>query len=309
MVAVGMPAAAAVARTLAYGAIFRFPLTFNEIVNRLIAEQPISATAVQEALAWGRRRGCWRLRADYYFLPEISYRRRRRGWFWSRQKLSLAQKLAKVWQPLDGIRLLAVTGSVAAMNAYPLDDVDVLTVTSGGKLWQTRLRAELRLRRLKIPRRPAGLKMQRSKLVENKICPNVWLAVDSLRLPPEKRNLFVAEEIMQMKIIFDKDNLYRRFLAANADWLGRYLANWLTLTNAQFQKSAPAAPLSWPERLAFWGQKLYMARRRRRESVSPGSAFFHPHDRSEYFLSRHRHILRRLPLPRQIYDLALSIAS
>ena len=301
--------AAAAARTLAYSAIFHFPLTANEVANRLIGNGPVLPTAVGQALAAGRRRGWWRQRAGYYFLPHFSYRRRHRGWLESRRKMRRAEKLSRHWKPLGKIRLLAVTGSVAAMNAYAKDDIDILVIVSPAKLWQTRLEAEWQLRRHRLPRRPANLPMQRGKAVNDKICPNVWLAADGLRLPESERNLFVAEEIMQMKIIFDKDNLYRHFLATNADWLSHYLASWLALTGVKFQQPRAAQSLSWREKLAFWGQKLYMARHRRREIIASRQAFFHPYRRDRIFLRRYRRILQDLNLPSEIRNLALSIAS
>ncbi len=292
-----MSAVRAVLTTVAYSNLFRFPLREEEIYHRLLSSQVYSWPTVKKAIARAGRRGWLREQAGYYFLPSCSCRSRQRGLFWARRKLARVKQFFPAGRGLPGIKLLAVTGSVASENAYPGDDLDLLLITAPGRLWQTRLWWEVWRRWQRQPRRPAGLPFHRGRRIADRLCPNVWLAGDALRLPPAKQNLFVAMEIFQMKVVYDEGDWYARLVAANRDWLGRFLATWLK-TFCQRHPCPPPPPPRPPsllEKLAYQLQYFYMARHHQRELVGPRFAFFHPRDQSQLILKRYRQLLSSLP--------------
>ncbi len=291
-----MSAVKAVLATVAYSNLFRFPLREEEIYYRLLSSRAYSWPTVKKVIALARRRGWLRERSGAYFLPSCSCRPRQRGLFWARRKLARVKKIFPAGRGLPGIKLLAVTGSVASENAYPGDDLDLLFITAPGRLWQTRLWWEGWRRWHRQPRRPVGLPFHRGQRIADRLCPNVWLAGDALRLPPAKQNLFVAMEILQMKVIYDEGGWYARLVAANRDWLAKFLATWLKTFCQKYPcpPPLPRQPLGWREKLAYQVQRLYMARHRHQELVGSRFAFFHPRDQSQLILKRYRRLLSGL---------------
>ncbi len=272
----------AIGRTLSYAAIFRFPLRGREIWRRLISPRPLRWSRLQPLLQRGQPT-YWQYRRGYYFLQNCRCRSRSLGRRLSREKEQLLlNPLLKAWQPLKTIKLLALSGSVASENAYPGDDLDLFIISQPGWLWRSRLLAEWRLRRAGLPRR-----QPKQTQARNQLCPNVWLAGDALRLPRRQQNLFVAMELLQLKVVLNRDHYWQRFLAANRAWIGRYLANW----QQTWPKLAPAVTKqssSLGEKLAFWLQRIYMWRHHQGEDVRLGQAFFHPHDFSSRVLKKYR---------------------
>jgi hypothetical protein len=104
-------------------------------------------------------------------------------------------------------------------NSDKDDDIDLLIVTKKNRLWLTRLLAVLLVELVARRRRPG------EKDAKDKICLNMFLDETHLGVPPKERDLFSAHEVCQLKVLWERDNLYQGFLRNN-QWTKEFLPNW-----------------------------------------------------------------------------------
>ena len=180
------------------------------------------------------------------------------------KKLKLAQKVAKTLSLIPTIKLVALTGSFAANNAKKKDDIDLFIVTSAHTLWLTR---------------PICL------LFPKIFCFNLWLDESALSVPQSKHTLYTAHEILQAKPLFDRTNIYAKFIYSNP-WTQKYLANAYQIATSNLIKNSPILDtryyiLNTLNRLAFFLQYQYMKRKITNETITLHSAYFHPRNPSK----------------------------
>lgn len=116
---------------------------------------------------------------------------------------SFAASLSRI----ESVRMVAVTGSLAAHNFRPGDDVDLLVVTSPGRLWTARESCTKLARKARRP----GLDF----------CLNYFLTTDSLAV--RGRDLFAAMEIAMACPLHGR-RVYERFREENR-WVLGFLPN------------------------------------------------------------------------------------
>lgn len=220
-----------------YASIFDYPISAAELA-RSLPRHKASAEGVRHAIAvrpFLRRRiervGEWYVPAGRRDLVEI--RRRREA---SSRAFLLAQR-----RMLDGIcampftRLVAISGSLAHLNADDRADLDLFIVTRGNRVWTVALGLVV-LSRL----------MGRRKLV----CANFLLADSNLAL--DQRDLYTANQVLHLRPVIGEETL-GRFIAAN-----KPLLEWFP--NAADEPPAPfplppAGPVRRVKRvleLLFW---------------------------------------------------------
>ncbi|MFA6007241.1 MAG: nucleotidyltransferase domain-containing protein [Candidatus Shapirobacteria bacterium] len=190
------------------------------------------------------------------------------------RKIELAEELVKKHLiKIKGIEMVGITGSVAAEAAKKNEDIDLLIITKADELWWNRLYLRIYVLINQIPHRVFGKKEK-----ENEFCFNLWLDENALEIPKSKRNLKNAMDLIMMKVIFDKDNSYQRFLAANK-WVKEYLATGYEYRKngkkPKFQKQNKSEIKKIINRILFWGQYLYMRTKSKKILVNLGQAFFH----------------------------------
>ncbi|SRR5258706_1360835 len=277
----------AIKSTVIYSSFFDFPLFPEEIHFWLIYRHPISLDKIKKHLP-----------------RELSPQEQKRRQFLlqnSLAKIDLTHRLAKVLKYLPGLRFVGLTGSVAAKNSKPQDDIDLLIITAPHVLWLVRpfvlLLISLFFRRRHPKENPAQ--------ATNAFCPNLWLDTTSFSVPKNKRNLYTAHEILQVLPVLDKDQTHQRFLQANS-WSSQFLANayQARIQESSMSRVIPAkagihqiipksstfflflAPFNY---LFFFLQFLYMFPKRTSEVVHPHAAFLHTTNFSEqldHFLGR-----------------------
>ena len=107
-----------------------------------------------------------------------------------------------------------------------------------------------------------------------------------LAIPKEKQNLYTAHEVCQLKVLYDLDNTYQKFLVANS-WVKKCLPNGLVISNKQqaiisLARRAQALLISYLlsplESLAKHLQLWYMQHHRTSEVISDRYLAFHPKD-------------------------------
>jgi len=223
-----------------------------------------------------------------------------------KHKLQIARRATRFLSHFPTIKLVAVTGSLAANNARPDDDIDLMIITSSNSLWLTRLLLipliSLFFKRRRpgstsVAKAPVGWpKVSRRVKVKNhrdSICLNLWLDESSLAVPKGKRNLYTAHEVLQAKPLFDRGGVYAKFILANS-WTKKHLANAYAITTLvepresakrgrtsdSYPKGTPPRlnlqPLRFLNHLSFRFQYAYMKPKITHEVVTLHSAYFHP---------------------------------
>jgi hypothetical protein len=199
----------AVIRTLAYSAVFDFALTRGELhryligaaatpgeLDRLVDGDP---RVLQDVVAKGdlvTLRGRERLFATRLERDDAT----RRTW-------PAARRYARAVGSLPFVRLVAVTGGVAAGNAVEGGDIDLLVVTRAGRLWLSRAST------IAIVRYAARRGWD--------VCPNYFLTQRAVELTDQ--DLYTASELVRMVPISGR-RMYARMRARNA-WTTRYFPN------------------------------------------------------------------------------------
>lgn len=212
----------AILRTLAYADVFDYPLSSQEVWRFLITPSKTKVSDVQIALT--------QMSADlklintndgFYFLKgrdEIVNIRKKREQE-SRKKLKIAKRAARWLKLIPTIKMVAVTGALAMNNSEKEDDIDLLIVASRNRLWLTRLLTVFLVELVAKRRRPGD------KEVKDKICLNMFLDGNHLAVPKKEQDLFSAHEACQLKLLWDRNETYQKFVKEN-QWVKRFLPNW-----------------------------------------------------------------------------------
>ena len=266
---------AAILKTLVYSDIFDYPLTAREVAKYLISDTEVTINTVQKNLKIFADSKLIYTDGGFYFLKgreKIAELRKKRA-EWSRKKLEIAKETAEKLKIIPMIKMIGVTGALSMENCQEEDDIDLLIITDVNCLWLTRLLIILLSPLLGIKRRkPADIS------VRDKICFNLFLEENHLEIKPE--NLFLAHEVCQVKPIFDRDNIYGKFLNENK-WTLKFLPNFVKIPSFKSRvSSSQKGLLSFFNILAFRLQYQYMKPKMTAERVNLHQAFFHPKDLS-----------------------------
>jgi hypothetical protein len=197
-----------VLRTVAYSDVFDFPLTREEIFRYCVSPAGSRADlegAIDALLAAGRLCS----HDAYVTLPgrASTVLTRHRLAASSARHWPAALRWGTVLWSLPFVRMVAVTGSLAANACKEEGDVDYLIVVEPGRLWLTRALC-LAVWRL-------------AQVFGARLCPNYLITTRALGV--EQRNLYTARELVQMR------PLHGRAVAAGLRdanrWSHRYLPN------------------------------------------------------------------------------------
>jgi hypothetical protein len=198
----------AVRATIAYADLFDFPLepaeVWRDLIGRAVSFEE-TAAAIDRLLARGEvaRVGPYVVAPERTELAAIRRSRRERA----RQLWPVARRFGALLGNVPFVRLVAVTGSLAADNPGEGADLDYLIVTVPGRLWLARAMA-IGVARLA---RPTGAR----------VCPNYLLSTRVLEL--DYRDLFTAHELLQAVPIAGGAT-YRALIDRNR-WCARWLPN------------------------------------------------------------------------------------
>ena len=204
--------------TLAYADIFDYPLKKEEIWRFLLSDIRYQILDVGKGL---KELPEVSQKNNFYFLKErehlVLLRKKRERW--SKEKLKIVQKVTNWLKLIPTIKMVAVTGALAMENSNKNDDIDLLIITSKNRLWLTRFLTVILLELVAKRRHPAD------KEVKDKICLNMFLDEGHLEVPKKEQDLFSSHEVCQLKVLWDKNGIYQKFLKANL-WSKKFLPNW-----------------------------------------------------------------------------------
>jgi hypothetical protein len=244
----------AILQTIAYADIFDYPLTVEEI-HRYLVTVPATCAQVDQALSEHPSMLSALSTQDGYYCftgrEAIIDTRRQRAKI-SQNLWAIAKSYGRRIGRLPFVRMVAVTGSLAANNADPNSDIDYLIVTEPKRLWLCRLFVI------------AMVKWAQFR--GHTICPNYFISENALVI--HERSLFTARELTQMVPVYGSETyhvLYRK----NA-WVAEFLPNAAFLQNlGNSHQESPDAIKRDSEallrtRIGFWLERWEMNRKIRK---------------------------------------------
>ncbi len=279
----------AVVRTLVYSDIFEFPLSYDELWRFLISPKPVSKKLFNKVL--NRQSQNFSVKNGWHYLSQreslIGTRLQRMKE--SARKIAYARQIVSRISFLPTIYLIGISGALAMENSDGQDDIDLFVITKTNTIWITRFVLTLILQVFGVRRN------RNTKHAENTVCLNMFIDESAMAFPLEKRDLYTAHEIAQMKPLFDRGNTYQKFLSSNS-WVKDFLPNH-SQKNAEFSVvPRPVLLLSALEFLAKIVQLWYMRRHRTNETVNDHILAFHPLDYKEIVLKEYEKRLRKYKL-------------
>ncbi|MBI2611766.1 hypothetical protein HYW54_03420 [Candidatus Gottesmanbacteria bacterium] len=275
-------------KTIIYADIFDYPLTKEEINYWLIPSKSQNSSLIEE-------------KEGFYFLKGrkkiINLRKLRNKY--SKKKYEIATTIIETLKLIPTIKLIGITGALSVDNSDKNDDIDLFIITQKNTLWTTRFLATLMLDILRVRRKPY------QNEIANKICLNMFVDENHLKIPPKEQDLYTAHEVLQMKPLWEKDNIYQKFLSQN-QWVKKYLPNAYKPKDTSDGKDTSEVSeglLGWwrkqqslLETLLKKLQLWYMKNRRTTEIINEGIIRFHPQDARIWIMEKYRKKLKDLNL-------------
>ena len=129
------------------------------------------------------------------------------------------------------IKLVGLSGSISMMNAAEEDDIDLFIITEKKRLFTARFLATI-ISFIMGLKRSIG-----QNEAPNKVCLNLFFDESNLKVPKFKQTEFVGHEVLQMKPIIIKGNIYERFLEANR-WVYKLFPNARGVVSSKYQVSS-----------------------------------------------------------------------
>ncbi len=231
--------------TVAYTDQFEYPLTEEEIWQRLLKIKREKGGAKKVAEEVLRRKdfraalqklvsqkklysGTFKIfDRGAHVVKEIFFLPSRGRLTLLRQKRELAS--AEKWQQvrhfvqlvswIPWVKSVWITGSLAMLNAERNQDIDFMVITQSGRLWLTRGLVTFIALMIGKKRTPYGNENQTW-------CLNLWIDEDNLAMSASKRSAYMAYEVVQAKVVFERNHSARKFWQANI-WVRDFLPNWL----------------------------------------------------------------------------------
>jgi len=210
-------------QTLRYFDIARYPLTKEELFRFLWQPPPVKYVDFLEQLneSLATLNCPWQEKGGYYFLfgHEDAVEQRRTELVISAKKLKKARFAVKFIANVPFLKAIFVCNSVGREAAKQDSDIDLLILTTLGRLWIVRFFTNFILKIFGL--RTSGFKQC------DKICLSFYLSTDGLDLAQwriSNDDIHLAYWITQMVTIYDPENFYERFITANT-WIKFFLPN------------------------------------------------------------------------------------
>ncbi len=268
-------------KTVAYADIFDFPLTETEISHYLLGRERRNRKDLKEGIAELIQEGLLHQEANllaFYDREKLIQKRKARHKM-SKEKYKKAEKIARILSKIPTIQLIGVSGSLSMFNSKKSDDIDLFFITKENTLWISRFLVTVALLVLREKR------AIKKRYAEDKICPNMFLSENVLGFGLGEQNLFIAHELAQLKVLYQKSEMHARILYANK-WIKEFLPNlYLPKPKKRYGRQLWTKILLPFEKGLFLLQYRYMKKKITKEKINNDVARFHPKDRTSLILS------------------------
>lgn len=275
----------AILRTILYADIFNFPLTVDEIWRYCITPKKLSRSDVRKTVADLCRTKIL-IEKDKFitvFDKSKNIQKRIKNKEILLRKDVIAKNATSILSEIPSIMFIGISGSLAARDSHEDDDIDLFIIAQEKYMWVTRGLSLAVLSRAGL-RRSRGIKHEKDT-----ICLNMFLSSNALTFPKSRQDMYTAREIAQIKPLFQRRDMYQRFLNANT-WSNSYLANSFSMRTEEFVSEKASAKFDiWYRspmiQLAEIVQRVYMYPHKTTEQVTNSLFAFHPHDYRKQILS------------------------
>ncbi len=280
----------AVLKTLIYADIFDYPLKAWEIHKWLISKA-IPLNKIEKTLKVLVKQKKIQNKKDFYFLKNrgrLVLERQKREVV-SENHFKQVKFYCQFLKLIPWIKLVGVSGSLAIKNSKISDDIDLFIITSQNRLFLSRIFILL-IFELLGKRRKRG---ENVKKVAGKLCTNILLEETSLA--QHSSNIYLAHEVLQMKVLWEREGCYARFLEEN-EWAFRYLPNWsssqirsqkLKKLNRKDNKNFDKLT-DFLEKIVKSFQLRYMGQILGKEKISDSSLYFLPENKEQKILGEYK---------------------
>jgi hypothetical protein len=293
---------------LIYADVYDFPLTAREIFLYSVGKKQAYARILKHLSGITQKKVTGQKDQLFYLSGRSKLTAvRKERYVESFRKWRIGIKLTSILSVIPTIEMIGISGGVAMGNARTDDDIDLFFIVRHGYLWITRMCAVLLTEIFANRRRPGQTE------VKDSICLNMFVSDQDMTIPVKDRDLYLAHEIIQLRPVFVKYGIYRRFLKANR-WVGRFLPNVWSETGQNLINPAVSGInqsltritdpsgielIFWRifEPLAKFSQLWYMQKHRTSEQVSDTVLKFHPFDQRRYIRSELAKRCKRLKIP------------
>jgi hypothetical protein len=206
-------------QSVLYASLFDYPVTLSQLRDGLIGERADEPTLARCYLASALLQATVECAGGYYFprgRSDLLETRRRRECA-SRQLLQNSARALAFVRNMPFVRMVALSGSLAHLNAEGGADLDLFVVTRPARVWSVMVTAL-------VVARLMGWRRQ--------LCLNYIVSERALLVGPA--DLFCANQIVHLQPL-DGHEVYRAFLESNR-FVERFYPN--------FQPKAPASAAS-----------------------------------------------------------------
>ncbi len=211
----------------------------------------------------------------------------------SQEKIDKIKPYIKLLSHFPQIKLIGLSGTVAMMNAEKDDDIDLFIITAKNRLFTGRFISIIIGYVLGV-RRKYG-----EEEAKDKVCLNLFFDEKDMKITKKKQTEYVAHEVLQMKPLVVKGDVYERFLKVN-DWVFDIFPNAHSASVILSKRSASKDPLIKRFNKGFLGRlgmtkkveniaehllknlQLYFIRKHQtKELITDHQLWFHPEDFGE----------------------------
>lgn len=267
---------AAIEKTLAYRAVFKYPLSQYQLYTYLISKKSFSMDFFKKELSKMVKKDYIESKDNVYFsksIRPVSWELRVR---YSSESLQKNNPIFKLISSIPWVKLIGVTGSVAAYNADRNSDIDMFIITEKNRVWITRGLVALILRQL-------GKYATSGEA--GKICPNLFIDETALTWEQNKQTIYTAHEIAMMQPLFQRDNMYFRFIKAN-HWIFSWFPHFKIDTAIKEEPTTNSFFIDFLEVLARKLQLTYMKKKKTHEITNHNVIHFNKNDNSSWILDK-----------------------
>lgn len=207
----------AILQTLAYHALFEFPLTREEITRGLIHTERVSEEDIDRALEQLTPARLVRVKG---FIVEKGHEHfvelRKERYREAEKKFRKALRFVRVCRFLPFVRMIAISNTLGYSNARPASDIDFFIIAEAGHLWTARffvtgLAAFLHLRPTAFVRK-------------NQLCLCFYHSTENLSLETLAlaQDIYLPHWVAQLYPLYDANDSYEHFWQANT-WIKKIL--------------------------------------------------------------------------------------
>ncbi|MFP4514947.1 MAG: hypothetical protein ACLFNO_03030 [Parcubacteria group bacterium] len=214
----------AIVSTIAFFDVFSYPLSAFEVFKYL--QKDSSYSQVVLVLEDLEARNIISFKNSFYCLKgkEDNFEIRQKRYNYSKDKMKIAKRWAKLFKLFTGLKLIALSNSIGSYNLREGGDIDLFIVSKRNRIWSTRFILALIGKIFNLRPKPEDEK--------DKLCLSFFVSEDNLNLQNyiKENDFYFFYWLVNLSSVYDYDNYLDKLLIQNL-WLKKYLPNYFKILN------------------------------------------------------------------------------